>query len=831
MPESPALTTPPLFGVDPLRIVLFGLPEAGKSSLLGALSQAAQLQEHVLNGRLTDVANGLTQLRERLYGAGPKETLNEIVPFQVIYQPFKLVGKNDYADPESAVLIDCDGRIATDLIMGRRSLELEPGDGGLAPSILAADALLLVIDASAPATQVDADFTEFGRFLRLLETTRGNRADTGGLPAFLVLTKCDLLARTGDSVDTWFERIEESKREVDQQFKDFLVATQDANQDGFGSVGLRVWATAIKRPPLPAASGGSQEPYGVAELFRQAFEDAREFRERQQRSSRRIAFTGAGIVAFIFGMLAMVGIVFSNRHVEEPVVRELAAKIESYHGREPSTASARLRGDVQSRISDLKDLQGDPIFSRLPSDQQKYVNDRLDELNAYRDFQDQLARIPTAASARNGGELQAIETSLKKLEPPENHRNDWGQTEAMLARGRRLQEIAVYRSAVTEVADWFDGLARKGQGLLTFENVRQGGPVAWPDWIAQVQGLDEEAGSSRFRPGQNVPHSTISYDAVLRSDPVATARGNWELVRTKLARVRDLVSALGLSGQTGKAPLNLTSSFTADQAAARVADLERLYPGFRETFSVAGLPEVVAEQIRQAARVREQYCSAAGQAVVLRHLNDAMSGQKETYESWKKLLPWLAAPDELASWRIIATVLARLQNPAALDPITALTAFIRQPKFELSLRQITLEIPDDAHVRPDGSFTIYSRKAAGDPVPYVFEKAGDEKRELARAVTVYTFRSNQQTISYEPGNSLWADVPVKNQESSNYRLTWSRSRSQVYQFQCLQSSPRLHLASQSHLDGKLEEGITLSFVPENGIPSLPTLVPNVPVVE
>ncbi len=831
MPESPAVTAPPMFGVDPLRIVLFGLPEAGKSSLLGALSQAAQLQEHVLNGRLTDVANGLTELRERLYAAGPKETLHEIVPFQVIYQPFKLVGKNEYADPESAVLIDCDGRIATDLVMGRRSLELDPADGGLAPSILAADALLLVIDASAPGTQVDADFAEFGRFLRLLETTRGNRADTGGLPAFLVLTKCDLLARAGDSVDTWLEHIEQSKREVDQQFKEFLLSTQDANQDGFGSVGLRVWATAIKRPPLPATPDGSHEPYGVAELFRQAFEDAREFRERQQRSSRRIAVTGTGVVAFIVGMLAMVGIVFSNRHVEEPAIRELAAKIETYHGREPSTASARLRGDVQPRISELKDLQGDPIFSRLPSDEQKYVNDRLDELNAYRDFQDQLARIPSPASARNGRELEAMEVSLKKLEPPDNHRNDWGQTEAMLARGRRLQEIAVYRSAVTEVADWFDGLAKKGQGLLTFESARKGGPVAWPDWIAQTQALDEEAGASRFRPGQAVPHSAITYDAVLRSDPVATARGNWELVRTKLGRVRDLVSALGLSGQNGKAPLNLTSSFTADQATARVADLERLYPGFRENFTLAGLPEVVAEQIRQAARMREQSCSAAGQSIVLKHLNDAMGGQKETYESWKKLLPWLAAPEELTSWRVIATVLARLQDPAALDPVTALDAFIRQPKFELSFRQITLEIPDDAHVRPDGNFTIYYRKSAGDPIPFVFEKTSDEKRELSRAVTVYTFRSNQQTIAFEPGNSLWADLPVKNQESSNYRLTWSRSRSQVYQFQRLQSAPRLHLATQSHIDGKLEEGVTLSFVPENGIPSLPTLVPNVPVVE
>src|SRR6266852_6126953 len=79
------------------RIVLFGMPDAGKSSLLGALAQAAQTQEQVLNGRLTDVANGLIELRESLYGPGPHETQQEIVAYSVVYQPFKLAGKDEYA--------------------------------------------------------------------------------------------------------------------------------------------------------------------------------------------------------------------------------------------------------------------------------------------------------------------------------------------------------------------------------------------------------------------------------------------------------------------------------------------------------------------------------------------------------------------------------------------------------------------------------------------------------------------------------------------------------------------------------------------------------------
>ena len=123
MPETPAVATPAPFDANALRIVLFGLPDAGKSSLLGALSQAAQTQEHILNGRLTDVANGLVELRERIYAGGPHETLHEIIPYPVIYQPFTLAGNQEYAAPQSIVLIDCDGRVANELVMRRRTLE------------------------------------------------------------------------------------------------------------------------------------------------------------------------------------------------------------------------------------------------------------------------------------------------------------------------------------------------------------------------------------------------------------------------------------------------------------------------------------------------------------------------------------------------------------------------------------------------------------------------------------------------------------------------------------------------------------------------------------
>src|SRR5262245_61193356 len=167
------MTANPIRG---LCAVLFGMPAAGKSSLLGALAQAAQAQPGLLGGQLDDLSSGLDLLRQRVYEGQTQETLDEIVPFPVTFQP------EGRRSGFPATLVDCDGRIAYRFLSGERPLGAKHGHTDLAYSLQKADAILLVVDVAAGSDQLKRDFTQFAQFLRWLEDHRSKGAEVAGLP-------------------------------------------------------------------------------------------------------------------------------------------------------------------------------------------------------------------------------------------------------------------------------------------------------------------------------------------------------------------------------------------------------------------------------------------------------------------------------------------------------------------------------------------------------------------------------------------------------------------------------------------------------------------------
>ena len=209
--------------------------------------------------------------------------------------------------------------------------------------MLHADAVVLAIDASSGPDDLNAVFAEFDGFLRRMEHRRGDRADVGGLPVFLVLTKCDRLARPGETTAGWLEHIEERKREVAARFHDFLSARGAANQPpGFGRLHLHVWATAVRRPALAGGAADPNDPYGVAELFRQCLRHAATYREQRERSGHRLAqmtLAAAAALALLLGATA--SLVVADALHRPP--SQLEMQVEALRRAEPNAPADRLR--------------------------------------------------------------------------------------------------------------------------------------------------------------------------------------------------------------------------------------------------------------------------------------------------------------------------------------------------------------------------------------------------------------------------------------------------------------------------------------------------------
>jgi hypothetical protein len=186
---------------------------------------------------------------------------------------------------------------------------------------------------------------------------------------------------------------------------------------------------------------------------------------------------------------------------------------------------------------------------------------------------------------------------------------------------------------------------------------------------------------------------------------------------------------------------------------------------------------------------------------------------------------WLKSPDELAAWRVLATVEARLVSADATDPVSALASFLQQPRFTVEIQRLTVEIPEGLRVKPgaDASLSVYHPEGPDDRrAALVFALSDEGRRDPQRRVWTYSFRLLEgRRVVYQPGDRFWASLPLRDEQM----LTWARYRSTVYQFECLRRPPRLHKASEPNTSGSLEEGVRLLIHPDDGVPKVPDLMP------
>jgi hypothetical protein len=509
----------------PLHLVLFGLPSSGKSSLLGALAQAAQ-------GQLNEPGEGLSSLRTALYQGKTKPTTEEVIDYPV---SFAASG----SPAREVVLVDCNGRAVSEILSG--PLENRPRRGSLARKVKDADTLILVADGAADAAQLQRDFGQFAAFLRLFEQNRSARAEVAGLPVYIVLTKCDLLAKKTDTASAWMQRIEERKRQIDQGFHKYL--SQQENREGlaFGKIDLQVWATAVGRPALADRPARPDEPYGVAELFRQCLEAAVAFHGRRRKASRRLKITVSGIAGLAIFMLLLATGVYLTR--PGPEVAALENSLSSLLLPDGAKAADRLKEPLDDKLAKLKKVRKDKYFSQLPPDRQSQVDHAIAEIEAYLKFNKEfLDQVQDPRLARNEADLAAIEKSLSAIALPKDQAAAWKDTRV----GRRPQlwasDIAILRNEVDNTIAWINQqipknkeLQQEGYRLLGMSDISAKDYQAWLGRYKEYMDKSWPHPAGARLPGA----SGMTYETVYRFDRVEKAQQGWEQAKKKLKDIRN----------------------------------------------------------------------------------------------------------------------------------------------------------------------------------------------------------------------------------------------------------------------------------------------------
>lgn len=521
------------------RIVLFGMPEAGKSSLLGALAQAAQLQEHALGAKLIDRTHGLMELQRRLYEDRPRETLEEVLPYPVVLEPFPTKDGQPPLPAAEAVLFDCDGRVANELLARRDALTGDLGRRALAQAVLGADTLVLCLDVSADSLRLKRDFAQFARFLRVLERSRGQRAEIGGFPVYLVLTKCDLLAGPTDISAAWMDHIEERKRAVHQKFQEFLAEQAAREQMAFGKINLHVWATAVKRPALVDAPPRPKEPYGVAELFRQCVESAQAFRQRRQQATQRLGVM-LGVLGGLVAFMVVLALFFLATH-RESEMSHFEREIRDFRTAHSETPADRLR-QPRETLKQLRSMQQNPLFDKMPEELRQYVNGHGKELDAYEHYVGtfdkylQSKKLPSAPRfADNERQLEEMAEALKRYPVPEEYRSAWETTEPVRREREWRGEIEVMRREVRLASEKFDTLLKLGRDYLDYPIT--GTIKGQQDLLLNIKVVLGNFPLVNSSPEARIPGSFVTYGNVQHFQGVDRRFAAWKEMRKKLPPV------------------------------------------------------------------------------------------------------------------------------------------------------------------------------------------------------------------------------------------------------------------------------------------------------
>jgi hypothetical protein len=451
---------------DSPRVVLFGAPSTGKSALLGALAQS---------------------------------------------------------EPVPLTLIDSSGRAVQEYLDGQRSLD---DRAPLASAVDNADALVLTVDSAAPK-QFEEIVQQYKEFLQSVEQRRSRRSDVAGLPVFMVLTKCDLLARAGDTAANWIKRVDENERNLRSRFPEFL----DQGHEAFGTIDLRLGAVAIKQPALSDRPSHPSEPYGVAELFREVASSARLFHEQCHRAGHSLHVA----VMSLLGMIAVTALAVLGFFAMRPSaeVASLENSIRAVLATPESSAALRLREPLAPRLKELIKIQENASFTSLPPPLQDAVRQAIREMTAYQGLAKKVDELKRVRFLKNEDEVQKVSREIDNVVLPPEFASQWGDTRLSRKIAQYKRELAALARALAGEQDWLKKQIAEGETLLNMAIPGAGSPERQA-WINRA-----DVFLRRKDPSKQVPDiPNMKLRDLYEFPTVNGPREDYEVVRSRVARIR-----------------------------------------------------------------------------------------------------------------------------------------------------------------------------------------------------------------------------------------------------------------------------------------------------
>ncbi len=814
------------------RVLLFGHRGAGKSALIGALLQAGETQGETLQAELVSSSVDLPRIRDAVY-SDQKITApaRELVSYTIHLRPWRS-GTQPVGEPLTIILHDCDGRAAEELLEHPEPITQRYANSPLARAVVEADAIMLLIDASSTEDELQEAFHEFNQFLQVVARAKIDAREVGGFPIFLVLTQCDRLARPNDTRKEWEQRVAARCEAAWAAFAAFLhdAATTEEMPSpflAFGSVDLTVKAVAVRQPPLRGRLLPQNQPYGVAELFRECFAEAKAHCLRAGESARRLKWTVRAAISLVLLLLTTLGIV--TFFPPEQTALALAEKVRQYQRQEPPAAMRLANGQIERNKKILLAFASDVGFPALESELREFVHSRLQEIEDYQEYRRKLAQAASPASARNiDPQLkQIVQTIQTELALPAHY--SWEATAAAELRNKWLADAAAIMAAEPVFVEKYTAWDRELTGhLLTrsFDAV----------WLAELEALLTKTTQPPFPLDDPIPGSLrlpqprgepVTYRDLLYFDGVTRARETMAHTRQRLLHLRDLADALGLTSGPDRPPAVLV---LPEPAAADSTTL----PGARWTALVQNYPAQAPEYgdwelhhfyppTTAILKERLQHSFDTG----VQHVQKLITGP-DTKENWKTLATSLAEP-AFRDWGRLLHLVARLQrerkdDPPPPDPIVELARFLHDldaTAFELNVRGWELALPINLTVGLD-------RIEVAGPLTLTIIRGQQQqqarfvpgKGQVRGKMVVYQLTlEGPGALKYYAEDELRVEIPVR-AGPQELQLVWDHGSSNTFRFDRLRHPPRLVKPTGS----EPAAGVVLTPAAGSTLPQLPLLL-------